>query len=94
MKLIHFVEFNFKLTILHGIVTLLGIRDGYTYRYTYLPIRYYHDTWVPIRYVLRFKNFDSTSIAIRYCNVAIFVFNSRPWEKVEILDYTLKIDCI
>ncbi len=23
-------------------------------RYTYLPIRYYHDTWVPIRYVLRF----------------------------------------
>ncbi len=23
-------------------------------RYTYLPIRYYHDTWVPIGYVLRF----------------------------------------
>ncbi len=23
-------------------------------RYTYLPIRYYHDTWVPIRYVLQF----------------------------------------
>ncbi len=30
-----------------------------------------------------FKNFDSTSISIRYCYVAIFVFNSRPWEKVE-----------
>ncbi len=40
-------------------------------RYTYLPIRYYPDTWVPIRYVLRFiyffKIFDSTSIAIQYC---------------------------
>ncbi len=41
------------------------------------------------------KNFDSASIAIRYCNVLrilFFVFNSRPWEKVEILDYTLKRD--
>ncbi len=43
--------------------------------YTYLPIRYYHDTWVPIRYALRFfKNFDSTSIAIRYCCVLRFLF--------------------
>ncbi len=39
-------------------------------------IRYYHDTCF-------FKNFDSTSIAIRYFCVVIFVFNSRPWEKVE-----------
>ncbi len=57
-------------------------------RYTYLPIRYYHDTWVPIRYVLQlfifFKNFVSTSIAFRYCYVLrVFVFNSKPWEKVE-----------
>ncbi len=46
-------------------------------RYTYLPIRYYHDTWVPIRYVLWFfffKNFDSTSIVIRYCYVLRFLF--------------------
>ncbi len=36
-------------------------------RYTYLPIQYYHDTWVPIRYVLR-------SIVIRYCYVLRFLF--------------------
>ncbi len=50
---------------------LLGMR-----RYTYLPIQYYHDTWVPKRYVWApknifffFKNLDSTSIAIQCCNV-------------------------
>ncbi len=49
---------------------LLGMR-----RYTYLPIQYYHDTWVPKRYVSApkniffFKNLDSTSIAIQCCNV-------------------------
>ncbi len=57
--------------IVHMILYLLGMG-----RYTYLPIQYYHDTWVPIRYVLRFflKNFDSTSIAFRYCCVAIYIF--------------------
>ncbi len=52
-------------------------------RYTYLPIRYYHDTRVPIRYVLRFffKNFDSTNIAIRYCFVLRFLFLTLDHEK-------------
>ncbi len=58
-------------------------------RYTYLPIRYYHDTWVTIRYVLHlyvFKNVNSTSIVIRYSNVLqcffaffFFTLESRPW---------------
>ncbi len=45
-------------------------------RYTYLPIRYHHDTWVPIRYVLRF--FLRISILqvlrFRYCYVSQFLF--------------------
>lgn len=36
----------------------VGIRSGTKH----LPIRYYHDKWVPIRY----KNCDSKSFAIRY----------------------------
>ncbi len=49
-------------------------------RYTYLPIRYYHDTWVSIQLKKKiyiyffFTNFDSTSIAIRYCYVLRFLF--------------------
>ncbi len=60
-------------------------------RYTYLPIRYYHDTWVPIRYVLWFffKKFLRISILqvlrfdIDVLRFFYFFFNSIPWEKVE-----------
>ncbi len=44
-------------------------------RYTYLPIRYYHDTCADtICIVIFLKNFDSTSIAFRYCYVLWFLF--------------------
>ncbi len=56
-------------------------------RYTYLPIRYYHDTCVPIRYVLRFfygiSFLQVLQFDIAMCCDFCFVFNSRPWEKVE-----------
>ncbi len=45
---------------------------------TYLPIRYYHDTWVPWVPIF-LKNLDYKSIAVQYCCILIFVFNSRPW---------------
>jgi len=45
-------------------------------RYTYLPIRYYHDTWADTIFIVIFfcKNFDSTSIVSRYCYVLCFLF--------------------
>ncbi len=42
---------NYKNVFAPLLILCLPTRDG---RYTYLPIRYYHDTWVPIRYVLQF----------------------------------------
>ncbi len=70
-EIIYYSKLN---TCMHKYIVGMG-------RYTYLPIRYYHDTWVPIRYVLRFyliflgkKNLDSSSIAIRYCYVLQFLF--------------------
>ncbi len=77
-------------------ISLINIRDGTIHLPSDLILSRYlgADTiCIAIKKKMFFfflKNFDSTSIAIRYCCVAIFVFNSRPWEKVEWCTYT---DC-
>ncbi len=54
------------------IITLMAIYNLYCVyilgmgRYTYLPIRYYHITWVPIRYALRFFLRISIIQALRF----------------------------
>ncbi len=60
-------------------------------RYTYLPIRYYHDTWLLIRYVAIFLKefrFYKYCDSILLCVVifSFFVFNSRPWENMNVLN--------
>ncbi len=65
-------------------------------RYTYLPIWYYHNTWVPIRYVLRFFFLRISILQVLRFDIAMlrFLFFVLTLDHGKKLNNTLNIQTV